>query len=171
MSRHRPRNTSLLYPGRGPGYWIRGKTVPGLRLLDKYAVACGGGVNHRVGLFDAVLIKSNHLVFQPGVKEAVQTARAKTNGSTKIEVEVSDVTQLGEAIAGGADIILLDNFTAQETRSAVHAVDGRVPLESSGGITLSNIRDFAEAGVDCISVGALTHSVVGADIHLQVKRD
>ncbi len=146
------------------------KTVPGLRSLDKYAVACGGGVNHRVGLFDAVLIKSNHLVFQPSVKEAVQTARAQTNGSMKIEVEVSDPAQLEEAIAGGADMILLDNFTAQKTRSAVQVVDGRVPLESSGGITLSNIRGFAEAGVDYISVGALTHSVVGADIHLQVKR-
>ena len=145
------------------------KTVPGLRILDKYAVACGGGVNHRVGLFDAVLIKNNHLIFQSSVTVAVQVAREWANSSMKIEVEVQNLTELQEAIEGVADMILLDNFTAEQTREAVEIVAGRIPLESSGGITLSNIRGFAEAGVDFISVGALTHSVVAADIHLRVK--
>ena len=147
------------------------KTAPGLRLLDKYAVSCGGGVNHRVGLFDAVLIKNNHLVFQPSVTTAVQAARARADGSMKIEVEVRDLTELQEAIESGADSVLLDNFTVEQTRAAVEIVAGRMPLESSGGITLNNIRGFAEAGVDYISVGALTHSVVASDIHLQVKVD
>ncbi len=147
------------------------KTVPGLRLLDKYAVACGGGVNHRVGLFDAVLIKNNHLVFQPSVTEAVRAARKRVNSSMKIEVEVRDLRELQEAIEGAADMILLDNFTAEQTRDAVEIVAGRVPLESSGGIGFVNIRGFAEAGVDFISVGALTHSVVAADIHLRVNAD
>jgi nicotinate-nucleotide pyrophosphorylase (carboxylating) len=145
------------------------KTVPGLRLLDKYAVACGGGVNHRVGLFDAVLIKNNHLIFQPSVTEAVRAARERVKYSMKIEVEVQDLTELQEAIEGTPDMILLDNFTAEQTQNAVKMVAGRIPLESSGGITLSNIRGFAEAGVDFISVGALTHSVIAADIHLRVN--
>ncbi len=147
------------------------KTAPGLRLLDKYAVSCGGGVNHRVGLFDGVLIKNNHLAFQPSVTTAVQAARARADGSMKTEVEVRDLTELQEAIESEADSVLLDNFTVEQTRAAVEIVAGRMPLESSGGITLNNIRGFAEAGVDYISVGALTHSVVASDINLQVKVD
>ena len=147
------------------------KTVPGLRVIDKYAVACGRGVNHRVGLFDAVLIKSNHVIFQSSLSEAVRQARARSTDSMKIEVEVRDSTELQAAIKAGADSILLDNFTAAQTRNAVGIVAQRIPLESSGGITLSNIRGFAEAGVDYISVGALTHSVVAADIHLKVQAD
>ncbi len=147
------------------------KTVPGLRLLDKYAVACGGGVNHRVGLFDAVLIKSNHVVFHPGIADAVRAARAEADSSLKIEVEVRNLTELQGAIDGAADSVLLDNFTAEQTQRAVEIVGGRLPLESSGGITLGNIRAFADAGVDFISVGALTHSVVAADIHLQMNAD
>jgi nicotinate-nucleotide pyrophosphorylase (carboxylating) len=144
------------------------KTVPGLRLLDKYAVVCGGGVNHRMGLFDAVLIKNNHLEFHASIAAAVKAARANVGPQVEIEVEVPDPKNVPEAIEAGADMILLDNFTAAQTREAVVLCAGRVPLESSGGITLDTIRDFAEAGVDRISVGALTHSPPAVDIHLQV---
>jgi nicotinate-nucleotide pyrophosphorylase (carboxylating) len=144
------------------------KTAPGLRLLDKYAVACGGGTNHRMGLFDAVLIKNNHLAFHKSLSETLDEARRNLAPSMKLEVEVTSMDQLEEAIHAKADVVLLDNFTPDQTRHAVIQCGGRVPLESSGGITLENIRDYAVAGVDRISVGALTHSVVAADIHLRV---
>ena len=144
------------------------KTVPGLRVLDKYAVSCGGGMNHRMGLFDGILIKNNHLVFHSSVAQAIEQARRSLGHLVKIEVEVRDLGQLQTALAAGADVILLDNFNPAETRKAVEIVARRVPLESSGGITLDNVRDFAEAGVDYISVGALTHSVPAVDIHLRV---
>ncbi len=144
------------------------KTVPGLRLLDKYAVACGGGVNHRMGLFDAVLIKNNHLEFHAGIGAAIRAARAHVGPEIEIEVEVPAPGNVPEAIEAGADMILLDNLTPAQTREAVLLCAGRVPLESSGGITLDTIRDFADAGVDRISVGALTHSPPAVDIHLQV---
>jgi nicotinate-nucleotide pyrophosphorylase (carboxylating) len=144
------------------------KTVPGLRILDKYAVACGGGENHRMGLFDAVLIKNNHLAFHGSIAEAVRAARKHAAPGMKIEVEVPSPESVEEAIAAGADRILLDNLTVEQTRDAVARCRGRVVLESSGGITLDNIRDYAEAGVDVISVGALTHSPPAADIHLRV---
>jgi nicotinate-nucleotide pyrophosphorylase (carboxylating) len=144
------------------------KTAPGLRLLDKYAVACGGGTNHRMGLYDAVLIKNNHLAFHKSLTETLAEARRNLAPAMKLEVEVIDMDQLEEAIHAKADVILLDNFTSDQTRHAVIQCGGRVPLESSGGITLENIRDYAVAGVDRISVGALTHSVEAADIHLRV---
>jgi len=144
------------------------KTVPGLRVLDKYAVSCGGGMNHRMGLFDGVLIKNNHLAFHSSVANAIEQARRSLGHLVKIEVEVRDLGQLQTALAAGADVILLDNFNPAETRKAVEIVARRVPVESSGGITLDNVRDFAEAGVDYISVGALTHSVPAVDIHLRV---
>jgi nicotinate-nucleotide pyrophosphorylase (carboxylating) len=147
------------------------KTAPGLRILDKYAVRCGGGMNHRVGLFDGVLIKNNHLEFHASILEAIQTARKEVGHLLKIEVEVRAPAEVQEAIEAGADLILLDNFTKDQTRQAVRICDGRIPLESSGGITIENIRDYAEAGVDYISVGALTHSVQAADIHLRVSPD
>ena len=147
------------------------KTAPGLRLLDKYAVRCGGGMNHRVGLFDGVLIKNNHLEFHASIGDAIQAARRDVGHLLKIEVEVRDLKQLQEAVAAGADLILLDNFSPELTRQAVVACAGKVPLESSGGITLSTIRAFAEAGVNYISAGALTHSVTAADIHLRVTPD
>ena len=147
------------------------KTVPGLRLLDKYAVACGGGSNHRMGLFDAVLIKNNHLVFHESIGSAVRTVRDHVGRDFRIEVEVAGPEGVDEAIEAGADAILLDNFTLEQTRDAVRRCRGRVPLESSGGITLETIRDYAEAGVDIISVGALTHSPPAADIHLRVTPD
>jgi nicotinate-nucleotide pyrophosphorylase (carboxylating) len=144
------------------------KTVPGLRVLDKYAVACGGGMNHRMGLFDGVLIKNNHLAFHSSVAQAIEEARTHLGHLVKIEVEVRNISELQSALTAGADVILLDNFTPADTRKAVDLVQGRVPLESSGGITLETVRDFAEAGVDYISVGALTHSVPAVDIHLRV---
>jgi nicotinate-nucleotide pyrophosphorylase (carboxylating) len=144
------------------------KTAPGLRVLDKYAVTCGGGMNHRVGLFDGVLIKNNHLAFHTSVAHAVQEARRQVGHLVKIEVEVQTVDELHTAIEAGADVILLDNFDAGQTRRAVDLAAGRVPLESSGGITLDTVRSFAETGVDYISVGALTHSVAAVDIHLRV---
>jgi nicotinate-nucleotide pyrophosphorylase (carboxylating) len=144
------------------------KTVPGLRVLDKYAVTCGGGMNHRMGLFDGVLIKNNHLAFHESVEKAVQASRAHLGHLVKIEVEVRNLDELKTALGSGADVILLDNFDPDTTRQAVKVVDGRVPLESSGGITIETVRDFAEAGVDYISVGALTHSVPAVDIHLRI---
>jgi nicotinate-nucleotide pyrophosphorylase (carboxylating) len=137
-------------------------------VLDKYAVLCGGGMNHRMGLFDGMLIKNNHLAFHSSVGEAIQQARRRLGHLVKIEVEVSNLEQLHSALSAGADVILLDNFTAAETRKAVEIVAARIPLESSGGITLENVRDFAEAGVDYISIGALTHSVSAVDIHLRI---
>jgi nicotinate-nucleotide pyrophosphorylase (carboxylating) len=144
------------------------KTAPGLRVLDKYAVTCGGGTNHRMGLFDGVLIKNNHLVFHSSAKQAMQEARRHLGHLVKIEIEVRNLDDLKAAIDAGADVILLDNFSPEQTRKAVEITGGRIPLESSGGITLDTIRSFAESGVDFISVGALTHSVPAVDIHLRV---
>jgi len=144
------------------------KTVPGLRVLDKYAVTCGGGMNHRMGLFDGVLIKNNHLAFHGSVEKAVHAARTHLGHLVKIEVEVRNFEELNTALNSGADVILLDNFNPEKTRQAVKIVAGRVPLESSGGITLETVREFAEAGVDYISIGALTHSVAAVDIHLRI---
>ena len=147
------------------------KTVPGMRQLDKYAVRCGGGLNHRVGLFDGILIKNNHLAFHASVGDALEVARTRLGHLVKVEVEVRTPEELRQAIAADADVIMLDNFSPTETREAVEFVAGRIPLESSGGITLENVREFAESGVDYISVGALTHSVTAADIHLRVFPD
>ena len=138
-------------------------------MLDKYAVRCGGASNHRVGLFDAVLIKNNHLAFHVDIKEAMRVARKSLGQLVKVEIEVQNLLEVDEALSAGADVILLDNFTPSETRKAVDLVEGQVPLESSGGITLKNIREFADSGVDYISVGALTHSIDAADIHLRVS--
>jgi len=144
------------------------KTAPGLRILDKYAVTCGSGMNHRMGLFDGVLIKNNHLAFHASVDAAIRSARPHLGHLVKIEVEVRSLEELRIALEAGADVILLDNFDPQQTRDAVKSVAGRVPIESSGGITFDTVRDFAEAGVDYISIGALTHSVPAVDIHLRV---
>ena len=144
------------------------KTVPGLRVLDKYAVTCGGGMNHRMGLFDGVLIKNNHLAFHASAADAIAEARRHLGHLVKIEVEVRSLDELRTALDAGADVILLDNVDPAQTRKAVELVAGRVPLESSGGITLETVRSFAEAGVDYISIGALTHSVPAVDIHLRV---
>lgn len=145
------------------------KTTPGLRVLEKYAVRIGGGVNHRFGLYDAVLIKDNHLAAHGvDVGGAVRRARAAVGPLVKIEVEVETVEQARLAAAAGADIILLDNMPPEMLRAAVAAIGGRALTEASGGINLATIRSIAETGVDYISVGALTHSARALDISLDL---
>ena len=144
------------------------KTTPGLRALEKAAVRHGGGANHRFGLDDAILIKDNHVAVAGGIAPAVAAARAHAGHLVKIEVEVDTLAQLDEALATGADIILLDNFSPQQLSQAVRRVGGRALLEASGGIDETTIRAVAESGVDLISVGALTHSVRALDVGLDV---
>ena len=147
------------------------KTTPGLRLFEKYAVRVGGGRNHRMGLHDAVLIKDNHVAASGGIKAALRAVSARQTGDVVVQVEVDSLSQLAEALDAGARAVLLDNFAPADTARAVHLVRVRpggdtVWIESSGGITLANIREYAEAGVDTISVGALTHSAPSVDIAL-----
>ena len=142
------------------------KTIPGLRALQKYAVRCGGGVNHRFGLDDAVLIKDNHIAVAGGVRAAVEAARANAGHLVKIEVEVDDLAMLAELLELRVDAVLLDNMTPDRLRRAVAMVDGRMLTESSGRVTAETVVPVAEAGVDLISIGALTHSVTVLDIGL-----
>ena len=144
------------------------KTAPGLRLFDKYAVRIGGGFNHRFGLYDGILIKDNHIVSAGSVTEAVSLAKQGCPHTIKVEVEVEDLEALEESIRAGADVVLLDNMSPQTLKKAVRLAKGRVQLEASGGITLDNIEEIAETGVDIISVGALTHSVRAVDISLEM---
>jgi nicotinate-nucleotide pyrophosphorylase (carboxylating) len=145
------------------------KTVPGLRVLDKWAVRLGGGQNHRMRLDDMVLIKDNHLAAAGGVTAAVEAVRAHNERGLPVEVEVKTWSELEEAVALRPERIMLDNMSPDEMRRAVKWVAGRVPLEASGGITLESVRAVAETGVDYISVGALTHSVMALDISLEVE--
>ena len=144
------------------------KTTPGMRMLEKEAVALGGGKNHRIGLFDMILIKDNHEDFAGGLEKAIDRAQAycKEKGKDlKIEVECRSLDDIRRALEhGGVDRIMFDNFTPELTKEAVKLVDGRVETESSGGITIENLRQYGETGVDFISVGALTHSVKGLDM-------
>lgn len=146
------------------------KTTPGMRMLEKDAVRIGGGSNHRIGLFDMILIKDNHVDFAGGITNAIDAAKkyCKENGKDlKIEIEVRNEDEIRQALAAGVDRIMLDNFTPQRTRQAVALIRGinpSVEIESSGGITLDTLRDYGECGVDFISVGALTHSVKGLDM-------
>ena len=142
------------------------KTTPGLRQLEKYAVRCGGGINHRFGLDDAILIKDNHVAACGGVRPALERARAAAGHLVKIEIEVDGLAQLEEALPLAPDVILLDNFSLADLRSAVSLAAGRVTLEASGGVDLSTVRAIAETGVQVISVGALTHSAAVLDIGL-----
>jgi nicotinate-nucleotide pyrophosphorylase (carboxylating) len=149
------------------------KTTPGLRALEKHAVALGGGLNHRFGLDDAVLIKDNHVALCGGPAEAVRRARASVGHLTKVEVEVDRLDQLREVLAltaqgVGPDVVMLDNFSLDDLRTAVMETAGRVTLEASGGVTLKTVRAIAETGVDVISVGALTHSAPSLDVGLDV---
>lgn len=144
------------------------KTAPGLRILDKYAVRVGGGHNHRLGLYDGVLIKSNHIRAAGGIFPALERARRYAPAMLKIEIEVKTLAELREALEASPDIIMLDNMSLDEMRQAVKIAHGRVPLEASGGVTLENVREIAATGVDFISVGALTHSVKAIDMHLEV---
>lgn len=144
------------------------KTTPGMRMLEKAAVKIGGGVNHRIGLFDMILLKDNHVDFAGGIDKAIQRAQnyCKEKGKDlKIEIEVRNFDELNQVLAiGGVDRIMLDNFTLENTRKAVELIAGKYETESSGGITFDTLRDYALCGVDYISVGALTHSVKGLDM-------
>lgn len=144
------------------------KTLPGLRRAQKYAVTCGGGHNHRFGLFDMVLIKENHIAAAGGIRQAVAAAR-RQSPDIPVEVEVEDLDQLREAIDAGVDRILLDNMDCAHLREAVALTAGRVPLEASGGITLDNVRAVAETGVDFISIGSLTKDVKAVDLSLRFE--
>jgi len=143
------------------------KTAPCLRFMEKYAVRTGGGGNHRFGLFDGILIKNNHIKAVGGIKESVNRAK-KGHHLLKIEVEVETLDQLGEAIEAGADVVMLDNMPVHDMKEAVTLVKGRVLIEASGNVTLENIKDIADTGVDFISAGALTHSAPAADISLKI---
>ena len=142
------------------------KTTPGLRAFEKYAVRCGGGMNHRVGLFDAILIKDNHIVAAGGLAAAIAGARARAGHLVKIEVEVDTLAQLDEVMAHRVDVVLLDNMTPAQLKVAVARVAGALITEASGGVSLETVRAIAEAGVDLISVGALTHSAPVLDLGL-----
>jgi len=147
------------------------KTTPGMRTLEKYAVRVGGGSNHRHGLDDGVLIKDNHIVAAGSIGEAVRRARGRVPHGLRIEVEVTTLEELDEAVAAGADSVLLDNMSPEQTAAAVGRAGGKVLLESSGGISLDNVAEYAAAGVDLISVGALTHSAPSIDLALEMERD
>lgn len=148
------------------------KTTPGLRMLEKYAVTVGGGKNHRMGLDDGVLIKDNHIAIAGGITEAVVMAKQKVGHLHKIEVEISNWAQLREALEAGADIVMLDNQTPEEARKLVEMsrqINPSVLLEASGGMDLDRVRSFAEAGVDLISVGRITHSARAVDISFKIQ--
>jgi nicotinate-nucleotide pyrophosphorylase (carboxylating) len=142
------------------------KTTPGLRELEKYAVRVGGGINHRTGLYDGVLIKENHIAAAGGIAEAVSRARAYIPHTLRIEIETETPEQVGEALAAGADIIMLDNMDCDTMRRCVTMIAGRALVEASGGVNLDTVRAIAETGVDIISVGALTHSPRAMDISM-----
>ncbi len=148
------------------------KTTPGMRMLEKYAVRVGGGGNHRFGLFDGVLIKENHIASAGGVKEAVRRAKERVHHLLKVEVEVTNMEELKDALEAGADVVMLDNMNPEEIKEAVRYVRSMradVVVEASGGINLDNIRDVASTGVDIISVGAITHSAPSVDISMYIS--
>lgn len=149
------------------------KTTPGMRMLEKEAVRIGGGCNHRIGLFDMILIKDNHVDFAGGIPQAVEAARkycAEKGKNLKIELEVRNEDEIRQALDAKVDRIMLDNFTPERTREAVKLINGQTEIESSGGITLETLRDYGECGVDFISVGALTHSVKGLDMSFKAVK-
>ena len=148
------------------------KTIPGLRVIDKYAVRCGGGQNHRLDLSDGVLIKNNHVALAGGAASALDRALRNRRGNQPIEIEVRSLEEMRQALEHGAEAILLDNMTPKDVREAVETcsrLTRRPPMECAGGITLENVREYAETGVDFISVGALTHSAPAVDISFKIK--
>ncbi|KEO83394.1 carboxylating nicotinate-nucleotide diphosphorylase [Tumebacillus flagellatus] len=145
------------------------KTTPGLRVLEKYAVVVGGGRNHRFGLFDAVLIKDNHIEIAGGVKQAIIAARHQIPHTMRVEVEVENMEMIDEALEVKADIIMLDNMTPEQMDAAVEKIAGRALVEASGGVTEETIVEIAKTGVDYISIGALTHSIKSLDISLDIE--
>lgn len=144
------------------------KTVPNLRALQKYAVRCGGGANHRMGLYDGVMLKDNHIAAAGSIRKAVEAAKKTVSHTLRIEVECERLEQVEEAIAAGADVILLDNMDPFMMRDAVRKFEGKAVFEASGGIDLDTVRGVAMTGVDLISVGALTHSAVSVPFHLEI---
>jgi nicotinate-nucleotide pyrophosphorylase (carboxylating) len=159
----------MVVEGTGARVVCTRKTTPGLRALEKYAVRCGGGANHRFGLDDAVLIKDNHLAVAGGVRPAVELTRAAVGHTVKVELEVDTLDQLEEGLALGVDAVLLDNMDPETLRAAVTLVDGRCLTEASGGIDLDTAAAVASTGVDLLSVGALTHSAPWLDVSLEVE--
>lgn len=151
------------------------KTTPGIRYIEKWAVKIGGGTNHRFGLYDMILIKDNHVDYSGGIKQALDKTHrylAENNKQLRVEIEVRNLDELQQVLdAGGADMILLDNFNFDDLRAAVNTIGGEYVTEASGGITIDNIRQYAECGVDYISVGALTHSVKGLDMSLKAVKE
>jgi len=146
------------------------KTVPGHRVLDKYAVKVGGGVNHRFGLFDMILIKENHIAAAGSITEAVKRAKINKPKQMKVEVEVTNLKEVEEALSQKVDIIMLDNMNASQIKKSLQAINGKCKTEVSGGITIKNIRQIAQTGVDYISVGAVTHSVKALDIAMYIQQ-
>ena len=146
------------------------KTLPGLRAIQKYAVTCGGGHNHRYNLSDAAMLKDNHIDAGGGITKTVKTLRGKIGHTVKIEVETRTLDEVKEAVEAGADIIMLDNMSLDEMKEAVSLIDGKALTEASGNVTLDNIKTVAEAGVDIISMGAITHSVKAFDISMKIRR-
>jgi nicotinate-nucleotide pyrophosphorylase (carboxylating) len=145
------------------------KTVPGLRLLDKYAVSIGGGTNHRIGLYDMVLIKDNHIKVAGGITRAVAQIKKSIPNGIRIEVETTTLQEVKEALAAGVDIIMLDNMTTKTMEECVNIINGRTKVEASGNMTLERLREVAATGVDFISIGALTHSVTAFDISMNIE--
>jgi nicotinate-nucleotide pyrophosphorylase (carboxylating) len=145
------------------------KTVPGLRLLDKYAVRMGGGTNHRIGLYDMVLIKDNHIKVAGGITKAVAQIKKSIPDGFKIEVETTSIAEVNEALAAGADIIMLDNMDNNTMRECVKIINKQAKVEASGNMTIERLREVAETGVDFISIGALTHSVTALDISMNIE--
>ena len=146
------------------------KTLPGLRAIQKYAVTCGGGHNHRYNLSDAAMLKDNHIDAGGGITKTVKALREKIGHTVKIEVETRTLDEVKEAVEAGADIIMLDNMSLETMKEAVEIIDGRVLTEASGNVTLENIRTVAQAGVNIISMGAITHSVKAFDISMRIKK-
>jgi len=150
------------------------KTIPGLRILDKYAVRCGGGENHRIDLSDGILIKNNHISLGGGIEKVLERAKELRKPGQTIDIEVRNIQELALALDHGAESLLLDNMTPAEVKKAVGAVRDRgldIPIEASGGITLENIRKYALAGPDYISVGALTHSAIAVDLSMRITAE
>lgn len=145
------------------------KTTPGMRFMEKYAVRMGGGTNHRMGLYDGMLVKDNHIRAAGGIRKAVKLAKKAARRGMKVEVEAETLEQVKEALEAGADIIMLDNMSPADMKRAVKLAKGKAKLEASGNVTLKNVREIAETGVDYISVGALTHSAPAADISMRFK--
>lgn len=145
------------------------KTMPGLRILDKYAVTVGGGCNHRIGLYDGILIKDNHISAAGGITAAVRRVTGHAPLLVRVEVEVKNLEEVREALSAGAHVIMLDNMGREDMKKAVDLIAGRALVEASGNVTLERVREIAQTGVDFISTGAVTHSVAAADISLQVQ--